>query len=827
MDLAPLTDLGGARVIIETGPGIDSVQAAGRVIAEIAKRFPVRAEFDAEGRVATEARTEGGQRVIKWDMDSDTALIQGRKSGYRARHVVVEVAVQDVVMGADGKPLRGPDGKAVYATKYYPVEIQIKTDAHHEWSEIQHKLVYKSPLEGHPVLKDAVHDYCKAVSDYLAAATGLISGGLPKTPPRLDAETHRQIDEALAGQDPQLAQAFRDNLQKMEGLMEKYGPEDVSAHAMGPIPDKPRRAPPPLPFRARAASEELPTLPDADVVPLPEPPMREAALAPTPGSKDAGAAALAAAGLKPAKAPPRASDNEVEEFIALSGQVVKQSAGEIRTRLKFLGQVLNGRNGPGARMSDGMKKALMQRIARQPELNSLQSVAAEVAKVAQEVGGLRAATRRLPAGAGAELLELMVRGERTPAQVQKVVQDFQEMMGVAREAGLEDRLEIFDRTLDMQFDGLYEQPGQRLEQVLGEVAPKMRSLASLQKRNPEALRVLSQWVLEGKTMSPEQAQWLSDTLGRLPRTEGADGAEALAQLHVAYRIPAARLEGVPTHDLQALVRHLDGLGLESQSHLLGRISRGELSLHRSKTVDPSGVRSSASAPIPPWLRRISAVSTGGALMLGVKQAGAVPQVMETTYQAFQQLGTAGQVGTGLIAAATGLAVSIGVPRLLRSRAGTVPGETGAAAPSSSQVTPYSATDRLYIDSPRGEATLFPSDPTGKKPAGGAKPLTLDLRATQEANDLVGGLPIVVLKFPPQKGHPFLDREGKAITLHIARTEAMRMGFKFDDGDQLIEVPQNAWFIESVPDETAQPVEPGRMAEAAFVPPSRRQDRVDF
>lgn len=807
-DMKIFSDIGAARVIIKTGPGIDTLQMAAHVVERIGGEFNI---------------------VIS---RGDTSLTEGNDAGYRAKHVVARVPVTDI----DGSVRR------------FAVEIQITTDAHAELAKREHALGYKGPLKNHPELKEKAKAYCKAVSDYLAVATGLIPGDLPKTKPELDPQIRKEIGQVLK-KSPEVARAYWENLDGITSLMEEYRPKkplegagefervesparrlsaeeipeevrareteearakkeaeewavvheselfeegplprfhlpeeqaaapDLTADAMGPIPDKPQ-APIPLvqPVRSNDPIPLTREVPDVPFLLNRKINVDDAALK---------------------TQPEKITDDQKIETTTPDGKVIEETVGEIRTRLGYLREALNGKGGVGARMPVTVKRALGERIANRPDLNSPEAVRAEVAQVRKDVAGLTAATRVLPDQAGGDLLLMLVRGERSAEQIGQIVSDYKFIMAEAKKSGLKDPQEIFDRNLDKQFDGYDENPGKRLELVLSELTPKMRRLSPilnpLARVNPEATQVLHEWVLSGSLLEPQQARNLFGILAKTSQAEGAAAARILTQLHIVEGIPIERLEGVPVHDLETFNRHLASYerASESRADLIRRIANGELEIAPTEKEEISGVRAStAPAKLPPWIRRVNAASTFGALFLGAKAANALPQIIETGYQRFQGLSTPAQLGT----AVAGLALAVGVPWGAAAMARALGRKP--AAPSDAPAPPAAtAGGKIIVKlSEGGRPVTILSHSLRDLMVPEFQPAPVDGKATLEANGGMEGLAFVVVKFPPESGSRLNDAKGRSRTLTIPKEDAERMGFEFNAGGKMTKIPDGNWII---------------------------------
>ncbi|MCC6273541.1 MAG: FHA domain-containing protein [Deltaproteobacteria bacterium] len=211
-DTAPLTDIAGARIVVRSNAEAEAV------IAKLQQRYKIREAYTKEGDIETDLMSPSDMKAqgimeedgvvwidAKLDQDGIHRLVDGHPaSGYRALHVVVEV---------DGKP----------------VEIQIKTEAMHEWGEIEHKLVYKNK-DLPPAILDPIKQFRREASDYLAKVTHLEPGEkapeMPK-PPQLPADTPNRA-EIQAG------------LDQMVALMQKYSSGEPKVDQGPRIPKPPK-----------------------------------------------------------------------------------------------------------------------------------------------------------------------------------------------------------------------------------------------------------------------------------------------------------------------------------------------------------------------------------------------------------------------------------------------------------------------------------------------------------------------------------------------------------------------------------------------------------
>lgn len=186
-DLGPLTDVGGARVVVKTTNDVLPIVEA------IEAKYKVRPQVTRDGAfeldIIGEEKSAGGAVVsevtLRPDKDHPDRLTVGSSSGYRAMHVVVEV---------DGKP----------------IEIQIQTEAIYQWGKIQHSLIYKNknlPVE----TVTELNEFCRDVAKYL---TDLESGPAGATRPALPLLAKNLTAEARAG--------LNAELRKMEALMDRY-----------------------------------------------------------------------------------------------------------------------------------------------------------------------------------------------------------------------------------------------------------------------------------------------------------------------------------------------------------------------------------------------------------------------------------------------------------------------------------------------------------------------------------------------------------------------------------------------------------------------------
>lgn len=221
-DASALTDVAGGRIVVRNNADAEAVLTQLQ-----AKGFKIREVYSKEGDIeldvmtpeAKKAQGVGEESGVVWldaklDRDSIHRLVEGHPaSGYRALHVVVEV---------NGKP----------------VEIQIKTEAMHEWGEIEHKLVYKNqdvPAE----VMDPIRDYRREVAAYLAKCTeGQDPGARPKPPVVAEGSPKREaLQEGIAG---------------MEALMDKYGPPPSKGKVVPLRPKAPADSKVPLKEAAEA-----------------------------------------------------------------------------------------------------------------------------------------------------------------------------------------------------------------------------------------------------------------------------------------------------------------------------------------------------------------------------------------------------------------------------------------------------------------------------------------------------------------------------------------------------------------------------------------------
>lgn len=231
-DTAPLTDIVGARIIVRNNADAEAV------IAKIQQRYKIREAYTKEGEIEArpmspeEMKAQGiseKENVVwldaKLDQDGIHRLVEGHPaSGYRALHIVVE---------ADGKP----------------VEIQIKTEAMHQWGEIEHKLVYKNGSLPENVL-EPIKQFTKDAADFLTRAEhlqpGETLGEMPKAP---------KVSETLPH-----ASEIKSLLQEMTDLMQSYSLR-VSASETQGIHAKPRETEHARPvYRAVAPTRKAPVM---------------------------------------------------------------------------------------------------------------------------------------------------------------------------------------------------------------------------------------------------------------------------------------------------------------------------------------------------------------------------------------------------------------------------------------------------------------------------------------------------------------------------------------------------------------------------------------
>lgn len=187
IDSGPLTDVGGARVVVQTTNDVLSLVEA------IERKFEVRPQVTRDGAyeldIVGEEKSESGittnNVTLALDKDHPDRLTVGTSSGYRAMHVVVEV---------DGKP----------------IEIQIQTEAIFQWGKIQHSLVYKNKNLPPETLED-VNIFCREAAKYL---TELENGPQAAKRPALPL-----IPKNLS---PSLREKLNADLRKMGKLMDHY-----------------------------------------------------------------------------------------------------------------------------------------------------------------------------------------------------------------------------------------------------------------------------------------------------------------------------------------------------------------------------------------------------------------------------------------------------------------------------------------------------------------------------------------------------------------------------------------------------------------------------
>ncbi|MFO1463098.1 MAG: hypothetical protein U1F66_04930 [bacterium] len=198
-ELAPLTDIGGARIVVR------STNDALPIAEAIEKQYKVRDQIGGDGAMELDligAEFQDGTEVMhvsyKPDKDHPDRLIIGSSTGYRAMHIVVEV---------DGQP----------------VEIQIQTEAIYQWGKIQHSLIYKNkdlPKETHDVLNAFCRDVAKYLTDLESGPDGTSRPPMPLVPKHLK---------------PELRAALAADLKKMGELMDRYEEQakDPSSHKTG------------------------------------------------------------------------------------------------------------------------------------------------------------------------------------------------------------------------------------------------------------------------------------------------------------------------------------------------------------------------------------------------------------------------------------------------------------------------------------------------------------------------------------------------------------------------------------------------------------------
>ncbi len=211
-DMAPLTDVAGTRIVVRSNADAEAV------IARIQEKYKIREAYMKDGSMEADLMTPAEMKSkgikeedgvvwidAKLDQDGIHRLVDGHPaSGYRALHIVVEV---------DGKP----------------VEIQIKTEAMHEWGEIEHKLVYKNKDLPAEVL-DPIKKFRQEASDYLAKVTHREPGEklpeMPK-PPELPADVPNRAE-------------IQKGLEDMVSLMKKYSEAEPAGGQVFQIPKAPK-----------------------------------------------------------------------------------------------------------------------------------------------------------------------------------------------------------------------------------------------------------------------------------------------------------------------------------------------------------------------------------------------------------------------------------------------------------------------------------------------------------------------------------------------------------------------------------------------------------
>jgi len=197
-DLAPLTDVAGARVVVRT------TNDALPIVEAIEAHYKVRPQMGADGTmeldiIGQDRNGNGDGDVLHVtsipDKDHPDRLTVGSSSGYRALHVVVDI---------DGKP----------------VEIQIQTEAIYLWGKIQHSLIYKN--KGLPKETfDELNAFCRDAAKYL---TRLESGPAPGERPTLPL-IPKSLKQEMRG-------ALSADLKKMSDLMDRFeaSAQDPSLH---------------------------------------------------------------------------------------------------------------------------------------------------------------------------------------------------------------------------------------------------------------------------------------------------------------------------------------------------------------------------------------------------------------------------------------------------------------------------------------------------------------------------------------------------------------------------------------------------------------------
>ncbi|MCC6274003.1 MAG: hypothetical protein IT572_11115, partial [Deltaproteobacteria bacterium] len=187
IDLGPLTDVGGTRIVVKTTndvlPIVEAIEAKYKVRPQVTRDGAF--ELDIIGQEMSVGGAVVNNVTLRPDKDHPDRLTVGSSTGYRALHVVVEV---------DGKP----------------IEIQIQTESIYQWGKIQHGLIYKN--KNLPVETVAeLNEYCRDVAKYL---TDLESGPAGATRPVLPLFGKNLTAQARAG--------LNIELRKMEALMDRY-----------------------------------------------------------------------------------------------------------------------------------------------------------------------------------------------------------------------------------------------------------------------------------------------------------------------------------------------------------------------------------------------------------------------------------------------------------------------------------------------------------------------------------------------------------------------------------------------------------------------------
>ncbi|MCE9625894.1 MAG: hypothetical protein K8R69_10670 [Deltaproteobacteria bacterium] len=208
--LRSFTDLFGTRVIVE------SYEDAISLVAAVQRRFQVRPEYTSDGRLIFPPaykrvrRGEAPDRVRlllaeqnrpRLDQEGIGRVLDGRRSGYRAIHIVVEV-------------------------EGLPVEIQIQTRSLYRWGAIQHDF-YKNEVLALPEnsdLRETTDRYFAEAARYLAQREqGILRTERPRLPEFAPERLARLPENSRA--------AIRDAVASMEGLMDSIPEEAIETES--------------------------------------------------------------------------------------------------------------------------------------------------------------------------------------------------------------------------------------------------------------------------------------------------------------------------------------------------------------------------------------------------------------------------------------------------------------------------------------------------------------------------------------------------------------------------------------------------------------------